>query len=115
MSQHTYAETAADWDLWNEYVNTDAAMDRAEFDALTTEQKVKLQIAAFGPEPQLTIVGEFEHLAGTDVGRAAVEEYLASVEAGVSHTEAEILASDLLQRAGFNVNARGGVSIGRAE
>jgi hypothetical protein len=48
--QHTYAEIANDWTLWNEFVNTDAAMDRGEFDSLTTEQKVTLQVEAFGPE-----------------------------------------------------------------
>lgn len=48
--QHTYAEIASDWSLWNEFVNTDAAMTRDEFDALTTEQKVELQIEAFGAE-----------------------------------------------------------------
>lgn len=48
--QHTYAEIAADWVLWNEFVNTDAAMTREEFDALTVEQKVALQVEAFGAE-----------------------------------------------------------------
>ena len=50
MSQATYAEIANNWHLWNELVNTDAAMTREEFDALTTEQKVALQVEAFGPE-----------------------------------------------------------------
>lgn len=48
--QHTYAEIAANWTLWNEFVNTGAAMDRDEFDALTIEQKIRLQVDAFGPE-----------------------------------------------------------------
>ena len=50
MSQATYTEIANNWNLWNEFVNTDAAMSREEFDALTTEQKVALQVEAFGPE-----------------------------------------------------------------
>ena len=50
MSKATYTEIANDWNLWNEFVNTDAAMSRDEFDALTTEQKVALQVEAFGPE-----------------------------------------------------------------
>jgi len=50
MSQATYTEIATDWRLWNEFVNTDSTMSRDEFDALTTEQKVALQIEAFGPE-----------------------------------------------------------------
>lgn len=50
MSQkHTYAEIAASWALWNEYVNTDATMTREEFDALNVAQKVALQVEAFGP------------------------------------------------------------------
>lgn len=46
----TYAEIAASWALWNEYVNTDATMTREEFDALTIEQRIALQVEAFGPE-----------------------------------------------------------------
>ena len=48
--QHTYAEIAADWSLWNEFVNVDATMTREEFDSLTIEQKVALQVEAFGVE-----------------------------------------------------------------
>lgn len=50
MAHATYTEIATDWNLWNEYVNTDANMDRAEFGRLTTEQKITLQVEAFGPE-----------------------------------------------------------------
>lgn len=46
----TYEQIANDWALWNEFVNTDATMSRDEFDALTVEQKVALQVEAFGPE-----------------------------------------------------------------
>ncbi len=49
-AQVTYTEIATDWSLWNEFVNTDATMSRDEFDSLTTEQKVDLQVEAFGPE-----------------------------------------------------------------
>ena len=48
----TYAQVAADWNLWNEFVNTDATMTREEFDALTVEQKVALQVEAFGKEEE---------------------------------------------------------------
>jgi len=48
--QHTYAEIAADFALWAEFVDTDATMTRDEFEALTIEQKVALQVEAFGPE-----------------------------------------------------------------
>ena len=49
-AQHTYAEIAADWFLWIEYVDPDGTMSRDEFDALTIEQKVALQVEAFGAE-----------------------------------------------------------------
>jgi hypothetical protein len=49
-NQAAYTEIAADWSLWNEFVNTDATMSRDEFDSLTIEQKVALQVEAFGPE-----------------------------------------------------------------
>jgi len=48
--QHTYAEIAADYHLWIEFVDTDAVMTEAEFNDLTIDQKVGLQIEAFGPE-----------------------------------------------------------------
>lgn len=47
-AKHTYAEIASNFALWNEFVNTDAAMTREEFDAMTVEQKVALQVEAFG-------------------------------------------------------------------
>lgn len=46
----TRTEIANDWNLWNEYVNTDATMERAEFDALSTAQKLDLQDEMFGAE-----------------------------------------------------------------
>lgn len=51
------------------------------------------------------------HLADTDAGRAALEEYEVARERGASHDDAELQASNVLQRAGYNVNARGGVTI----
>lgn len=48
--QHTYAAIASDFALWNEFVNTDGAMTEQEFDALTVDQKVALQVEAFGEE-----------------------------------------------------------------
>ncbi len=46
--QHTYAAIASDFALWNEFVNTDGAMTKDEFDAMTVDQKVALQVEAFG-------------------------------------------------------------------
>lgn len=49
---YTYAEIASDWSLWTQYVDPDATMTRPEFDALTVEQRIALQVEAFGPERQ---------------------------------------------------------------
>lgn len=57
------------------------------------------------------IYDRFGHLNKTDVGHEAIEVYEAAIEAGKSEDEAEVLASNVLQRAGYNVNAYGGVSI----
>lgn len=50
MSKYTYVQIAANFNLWEEYVDPDASMDQTEFDSLTLEQKVEIQIEAFGPE-----------------------------------------------------------------
>lgn len=49
---HTYAEIAADWDLWCEFVDPDATMTREEFNALSADKKIALQVEAFGPETE---------------------------------------------------------------
>ena len=46
----TYAEIANNWNLWIEYVDQDGTMTREEFDAMTADQKIALQVEAFGPE-----------------------------------------------------------------
>jgi hypothetical protein len=49
MSQkHTLADIANNWALWNEFVNTDATMTREEFDVLSIQYKLGLQIQSFG-------------------------------------------------------------------
>jgi hypothetical protein len=50
MSLFTYEQIAANFNLWQEYVDQDATMSQEEFDAMTIEQKVNLQIEAFGPQ-----------------------------------------------------------------
>ena len=52
-----------------------------------------------------------EYFGGIKVGRDAPDTYEYWRAEGKSHDEAEILASNVLQRAGYNVNARGGISI----
>lgn len=49
-ANYTYAEIAADFSLWIEFVDTDATMSREEFNAMSIDEKVNLQIEAFGPE-----------------------------------------------------------------
>ena len=46
----TYDEIAHNWNLWIEYVDPDGDMTRDEFDAMTTEQKIALQVEAFGEQ-----------------------------------------------------------------
>jgi hypothetical protein len=57
-----------------------------------------------------TIVGQFSALNDTDAGRAACLEYDTAVAAGASSDQAEVQASNVLQRAGFDVNRHGGAS-----
>jgi hypothetical protein len=47
---HTYAAIANDFGLWREFVDPGATFTREEFDALTTDEKVAIQVDAFGPE-----------------------------------------------------------------
>lgn len=43
-----YADIAASYSLWIDYVDTDAVMTEAEFHALSIEQKIAMQVEAFG-------------------------------------------------------------------
>lgn len=45
---HTYEKIASSYQLWKEFVDPHNTMTQAEFDALTTKQKVEIQVAAFG-------------------------------------------------------------------
>lgn len=51
------------------------------------------------------------HFADCAAGQQALREYIDARAAGVDDIEATIRASNVLQRAGYNVNANGGVSI----
>lgn len=46
-TKYTMAEIAEDYELWEEYVDPQATMTEAEFDALTTEEKVAMQREMF--------------------------------------------------------------------
>jgi hypothetical protein len=49
-NKYTYEQIAENFQLWSEYFDTDAAMTEAEFNSLSTDEKVKLQTEAFGEE-----------------------------------------------------------------
>ena len=50
MKRHTMAEIAEDYELWEEFVDPSANMTEAEFDALSTDEKVKMQREMFPGE-----------------------------------------------------------------
>ena len=43
-------EIATNWTLWQEYVDPSATMTHEEFDAMSVEQKIQIQVDCFGPE-----------------------------------------------------------------
>ena len=51
----TYPEIAADYDLWMEFADPHPDLSREAFNAMTLEEKVMRQIAAFGPEAERTL------------------------------------------------------------
>jgi hypothetical protein len=48
--QYTYEQIANDYNLWGEYVDTAAAVSEDEFEQMTTEEKVEMQIEMFGAD-----------------------------------------------------------------
>ena len=52
MNKHTNTEIATSYALWIEYFDTDGNMTEAEFDAMSTEQKLALIEAAFGADQE---------------------------------------------------------------
>ena len=51
------------------------------------------------------------YFTDTRIGNAAMDEFMSALQNGADHNQAELAASNYLQRNGYNVNARGGVSI----
>lgn len=51
----TYPEIAADYDLWMAYADPHPDLTREAFAALSMEEKIMRQIAAFGPEEERTL------------------------------------------------------------
>jgi hypothetical protein len=48
MKKHTNNEIATSWILWQQYVDTDANMTEAEFDALTIGEREAIIVECFG-------------------------------------------------------------------
>lgn len=57
------------------------------------------------------IYDRYTDLGTTEERDEWLEEYECALERGCSHEEAEVLASNCAQRAGYNVNRTGGLSI----
>jgi hypothetical protein len=51
-AHHTHAQIAEDFKLWGEFFDTGAEMTEAEFDALSIEEKITMQVEAFGHEAE---------------------------------------------------------------
>lgn len=49
-ANHTYTQIAENFQLWGEFMDPNGEMTEDEFDALSTEKKVQLQVEAFGQE-----------------------------------------------------------------
>lgn len=54
MKTKTYKQVAENYELWCEYVDPHATMTEDEFDALSTEEKIKMQTEMFGDEEKDT-------------------------------------------------------------
>ncbi len=48
--QYTYEQIANDYNLWGEYVDTAATVSEDEFEQMTTEEKVEMQVEMFGAD-----------------------------------------------------------------
>jgi len=48
--QYTYEQVAKKLELWQEYVDPEATMTDDEFEQLTTEEKIQIQVDCFGKE-----------------------------------------------------------------
>ena len=108
----TYEEIAKNWSLWIEYVDPNGEMSQEEFDSLSVEEKIDIQVAAFGPEKSKKIITHAEAIAlieqNADVpptrilnaaGEAAVRKFVEENVSGVQdmtawYVEAEDDAAD---------------------
>ena len=52
MNAHTNTDIASSYALWVEYFDVDGSMSEAEFNNMSTEQKLALIRAAFGDDQE---------------------------------------------------------------
>lgn len=48
--KYSYIEIATVHELWCEYVDPHATMSEKDFDEMTTDEKVEMQVEMFGPD-----------------------------------------------------------------
>lgn len=92
-ANHTYAQIAADFELWGEYFDTGSEMTEAEFDALSIEKKVALQVEAFGPDKKIIVDGEVFDL---DAARNLMDDELCEQIHGTVETDQEFVDAYLV-------------------
>lgn len=52
MSTPTYAEIAASFDLWIQYVDPSGCDTIETFEAMSVDEKIAFQVKCFGPESE---------------------------------------------------------------
>lgn len=66
MTRPTHDQMAKDFDLWQEYVDTDGVITENDFHAMTYADRLNLIVETFGPEATVPTVGDA--LSNTSVG-----------------------------------------------
>ena len=77
---------AQSWGLWREYIDPDATMTEAEFDAMTVEDRIRLIEAAFGGEDKDSIIRD--DATWGDYGHESVEsqrDYMQQISDAVAN------------------------------
>jgi hypothetical protein len=50
MNEKSYADIAASFPLWQEYVDPSGLTTEEEFDAMTIDEKIEFQVKCFGAQ-----------------------------------------------------------------
>ena len=82
----TTFQLAQSWDLWREYIDPDATMTEAEFDAMTVEDRIRLIESAFGGEDRDSIIRDDANWG--DLGHESVEsqrDYMQQISDAVAN------------------------------